>query len=280
VLWEPVWVSIPPGTFPFGDPSDKRRGEVEYPFQISKYEVPNSLWFDYLSAERAKMDMNSRADSFPQKREEWSIDPSGNVRLKPGRRGHPVTNVPPVAIAEFCAWLTRRLGDPAFEIRMPTQLEWEYAARGEAGRNYTWGNDDVVILIPQSGGNTRLRAGIGTSAYAVDDVQLAEDDASPFGVVAMGTNVSEWNVMPSFSDEGGAGTPEIEVPEFLSIFAPVPLQVAVRERQLNVAWRGASFSCDADDARRLARPWSKVNSEPRNARDDVGIRLVKVKVAR
>ena len=273
--WEPEWIAISPGVFPFGDPAEGRQGEVTYAYRIAKHEVPNSLWLDYLTAERTRIEeINLWQESFPSKAAGWSIGTTGKAQLLPERRPYPVTDITPVAIAEFCAWLTRRLADPAWEIRIPTQLEWEYAARGKLHRAYTWGDGDVMIPIPRSQGNTRPRAGIDSSAYPVDDAQLADDDTSPWGVVAMGTNVSEWTLMPDFDFR--PNTPEIELPEFLAVSI---LREKVEQRQLNVALRGASVGCDAELARRFARPWWKLNSEPRNAQDDVGIRLVKVKAA-
>src|SRR5262245_17029225 len=49
--WEPEWVSVQKGEFPCGDPQEGRKGEVPYAFNMSKYEVPNRLWAEYLAAE-------------------------------------------------------------------------------------------------------------------------------------------------------------------------------------------------------------------------------------
>jgi hypothetical protein len=186
--------------------------------------------------------------------------------------------VSPVAIAEFCAWLTRRLGNPPWQIRIPTQLEWEYAARGtNPARLYTWGDADVQgVPIPQSGGETRTRTGILSNAVAVNDPQLAEDDKSPFGIVAMGTNVSEWTVRPQFYFRE-PDQPEREHDEDLGV---EDLRRVIEQQLLPVEWRGASYTCDIVRARKYAKGWTKTQSEPRDCKPDVGIRLVKVRVAR
>jgi formylglycine-generating enzyme required for sulfatase activity len=281
--WEPVWVSMPAGSFPYGDPAEHVQGFVPYPFLVSKYEVDNALWFEYLTAEAKNIrEMRLWEESFPTNTDGWTLAADGSARLAPEWRSYPITNVSPVAIAAFCEWLTRRLNNPPWEIRIPTQLEWEYAARGkEATRKYTWGNGDVFIPIPQSGGATRRRTGILSKAAAVNDPQLAEDDLSPVGVVAMGTNVSEWTVQPQsyFRKEG---KPEQEHtndlgPNGLPELGPDGLREAIEQNTLPVVWRGASFASDVEHALRYATGWWKTQSEPRTCRPDVGIRLVKVK---
>lgn len=276
--WEPRWVPIPPGIFPFDDPADHVQGQITYSFFVSEYEVDNGLWLEYLTAEHKHVkDMRLWEESFPRNTDGWKLDADGNAQLAPERRSYPVANVSPVAIAEFCTWLTKRLGNPGWQIRMPTQLEWEYAARGtNPNRTYTWGDGDVSLPIPQSGGNTRTRTGIASKPAAVNDPQLAEDDRSPFGVVGMGTNVSEWTVNPAFYFRK-ADQPEREHDEDLSTDR---LREAIEQKDLSVAWRGASFTCLVDRARRFATGWWKTPSEPRDCKSDVGIRLVKVKAAK
>jgi formylglycine-generating enzyme required for sulfatase activity len=273
--WEPHWVSIPAGTFPYGDPAEHVQGHIPYPYFISQYEVDNGLWLEYLTSEQKHIkDMRLWEESFPRNADGWKLDAEGNARLVPERRSHPVTNISPVAIAEFCEWLTKRLDNPRWQIRIPTQLEWEYAARGtDPARKYTWGNGDLTVPIPQSGGIPRTRTGIASKPVAVSDPQLAEDDTSPFGVVGMGTNVSEWTLRPQpyfrLPDQ-----PEREHDEDLSIDQ---LREAIEQQRLPVAWRGASYTCDVDRAKRYATGWWKTGSEPRDCKSDVGIRLVKVK---
>lgn len=277
--WEPDWVVVPPTKFPYGDPEERIEGEIPYTYRISKHEVTNELWFEYLTAERRHMASSLWQESFPRNVDGWSLDAAGNPLLSEDRFRYPVRNVSPVAIAAFCEWLTRRLGETGSEIRMPTRLEWECAARGRQGRTYPWGEEDVVVEQRGVGGGSRTRAGINSAAYKVDDPQLAADDTSPFGVVAMGTNVSEWTVMPDFYYRA-PDKPERERDDFL---ATDELRDAIEQRQIGVAWRGGSMSIRLSDlakARNAAKSWVSTLSEPRDLKLDVGIRLVKVKSAR
>ncbi len=89
---------------------------------------------------------------------------------------HPVVQVSWFDAFTYCAWTRRRL---------PTELEWEKAARGTEGRNYPWGDE------PAEG-----RAHFGVTAVPgsvhTRSVGLMDDGASPWGILDMAGNVWEW----------------------------------------------------------------------------------------
>jgi formylglycine-generating enzyme required for sulfatase activity len=62
-----------------------------------------------------------------------------NGEPPPGRGGHPVVLITFEDATEYCRWLSKEMGRA---VRLPTEAEWEKAARGGVeGQRYPWGND-------------------------------------------------------------------------------------------------------------------------------------------
>jgi formylglycine-generating enzyme required for sulfatase activity len=93
-----------------------------------------------------------------------------NYRDDPDFGGYPVVGVTWEQAQIYCAWAGKRL---------PTEAEWEYAARGPQGRLWPWGN-------------TFDPARVAASAADTEPVDAYEAGASPFGVFNLAGNVGEW----------------------------------------------------------------------------------------
>lgn len=98
---------------------------------------------------------------------------NGRWRADAGFEHHPVNEVPWAGARDYCAWQGKRL---------PTEAEWEKAARGTDGRRYPWGNTAPAA--------TRARFASGWNQSAPVDAYPA--GASPYGVLDMAGNQWEW----------------------------------------------------------------------------------------
>jgi toxoflavin biosynthesis protein ToxD len=108
---------------------------------------------------------------------------------------HPVVDVNWHEALAFCAWLSAQVGGPP--LRLPSEAEWERAARGEDGRSFPWGEHFAPQLA-----NTREGARAGTSP-----VGAYPAGASPVGALDMAGNVWEWTASldagyPYLADDG------------------------------------------------------------------------------
>ncbi len=170
-------VAVPAGAFTMGSdsgPADERPAHrVSLPaFSIDRYPVANAAFAEFLNAAGPFNTRGERMFDFD--------DPDARIHraqgkwiADPGFEQHPVVEVTWAGARDYCAWRGQRL---------PTEAEWEKAARGTDARRYPWGNS-----APD-----RTRAQFAARFNETAPVHAFAAGASPYGVLDMAGNAWEW----------------------------------------------------------------------------------------
>ena len=132
---------------------------------------------------------------FPVTNAEYEQFDRGHAQKRAAGAGdnHPVVYVSSLEATKFCQWLTTR---ERKKYRLPTEAEWEYAARGTDGRRYPWGNYDRRGDLANFADRNTVFAWSDreiSDGYAESSpVGAFPLGASPFGLEDMAGNVWEW----------------------------------------------------------------------------------------
>lgn len=174
ILYRPLnmeWVDVPAGMFLMGT-------EFEREGFVSPFEFPQHTVF--LDAYRI-MRTEVTNQQYRQCVQAAACNPPGNEDYDSTERAqHPVTDVSWYDGETFCRWAGGRL---------PTEAEWEKAARGDDRRTYPWGETPPDCTLA----NFNYCAGDGV-ALTGDTVPVGSypSGASPYGLYDMAGNVYEW----------------------------------------------------------------------------------------
>lgn len=103
-----------------------------------------------------------------------------NFQAPPGKEKHPVVGISKDDALAYSKWLSQETG---VELRLPTEAEWEKAARGQDDRLYPWGNEFNTWRCNTVENNRSDTTPIGTYSPSGD---------SPWGVSDLSGNVFEW----------------------------------------------------------------------------------------
>jgi serine/threonine protein kinase len=214
------------------------------PFRLDRREVTNAQFVEWLNRQQS-LELRSEkyifqngvvlANIYPtiQPTQGIVLDPvTGRYKVLPGYERKPVMQVTWNGASQYCRGHGKRL---------PSEAEWEYAARGTSDRRFPWGDDKPRcedVAVAQGPGQACAR-----NVPSSSDVGISTQDRTPDGVYDLGGNVSEW-------------VEDIFVPRYPSCPAPCqnPVANAVPESgMIQRVIRGGSWSLAAAAARSAGR---------------------------
>lgn len=159
----PEMVVVPAGAFTMGSKAEYERPAhrvaIEKPFAIGRYEITFAEW-DQCTREGG-------CSHRPQDRG-W------------GRDKRPVVNVSWLDAKIYAAWLSQKTGQT---YRLPSEAEWEYAARAGTRTSYWWGEDV---------GSRNANCQDCNTGQPPRTLPVGSFKGNPFGIFDMSGNVAEW----------------------------------------------------------------------------------------
>ena len=212
----PEMVRIPAGTFAMGAGATEHAREkvgAEYagwelpqhpvriarPFAMAKYEVTRAQYATFVAA-TGRADQGGCQAEFGAERAEFQNNAQKSWRDPgfPQGDNHPVVCVRWDDAVAYAAWLSQRTGKT---YRLPTEAEWEYAARAGSTTIRDWGDDRQGLCAHANGADAGTGAHFGWSGEdriaACDDgfiftAPVGHFTANAFGLHDMLGNAWEW----------------------------------------------------------------------------------------
>jgi len=132
-------------------------------FYIGRYEVTNEQYEHFVEVTGYEAPRGWSGGSIPR-----------------GLEDHPVVNVSWYDALAYCRWLSEETGQT---VRLPTEAEWEKAARGTDGRVYPWGDEFEAGKCNSAAEDIETTTPVG---------QYSPQGDSPYGVADVAGNVWEW----------------------------------------------------------------------------------------
>ncbi len=236
-------VTVPAGPFTMGtdlfraDDQDKPAHQVVLPaYRMDKYPVTNAQYARFVAETDRRPPSSWEGGRIPQ-----------------GAKLQPVTLVSWYDAKAYCAWAHKHL---------PTEAEWEKAARGNDGRRWPWGNDMDPARL-----NTYYSVGHPTN------VMKYPQGASPYGAMDMAGNVYEWvadDFGPYEGSKADADLFKVKLPKVLSAEdrSKKTVDLVVYDNLKYKVLRGGSWNSDPFSTTTYHRNYEL----PNKASDFIGFR--------
>lgn len=194
------FVHVPAGKFLMGSRADNQLArddekpqhtvKIPYDYWIGKFPITNEQYAKFVLATTGKH--NKMVES-------WLSRPD-----------HPATGVSWDEAQAYCHWLNQMHGVEilmGYAFRLPTEAEWEKAARGEFGFEWPWGNEFDKNKCNSEEGGKKGTTPVGAYSPAGD---------SPYGAADMVGNVWEWtrSRYKGYPYQAGDGREDLKASDF------------------------------------------------------------------
>lgn len=202
---EAIFVYVPAGPFTMGSPDGEGAGN-EHPqhevtldaFWIMQTEVANAEYKAFIEAGGYTTESFWTAEGWQWRSENSITEPENWADDQWNEPEYPVVGVSWCEAVAFANWLADETGLP---MRLPTEAEWEKAARGIDGRTYPWGDETPSDQILNYNSNVGSTTAVGSYPHG----------ASPYGALDMAGNVWEWTT-DWYAEEYYANSPASNPP--------------------------------------------------------------------
>ncbi len=160
--------SVTMGSDPYQDRNSQKDEQPQHTlllsdYYIMKHPVTNAQYLAFVEATQHRKPLFWQKGIYPE-----------------DKADHPVVGVSFHDAVAFCRWASQITGQP---VRLPTEPEWEKAARGSDARMYPWGNDWDASLTNTRDGKLGSTSPVG---------KYSPEGDSPFGISDTAGNVQHW----------------------------------------------------------------------------------------
>jgi len=186
--WEPAMVAVPAGPFlmgssaddPMADDNERPQHSLTLPaYWIGQTEVTNAQFRPFVEGDGYTNRDYWTADGWAWKKKLGRTQPRYWDDAEWNGDQQPVVGVSWYEAVAYVRWLSAQTGHP---FRLPSEAEWEKAARGSNGRIWPWGNSWAEGLAHTQEAGRERSMPVGSYPEGV----------SPYGALDMAGNVWEW----------------------------------------------------------------------------------------